>query len=131
MAIEYFTKWVEAKLVTNVSSATIKKFFCQNIIYCYGVPRHITVDNAMYFDNMMYKDFCHHVGTKVAFASVYHPQSNGVVERANALVIEALKKIFEGEKKRKMGQSPTTGSMESQSPGQQVLHHSGCCSELK
>jgi hypothetical protein len=46
MAIEYFMKWVKAKPVTNVSSATIKKFFCPNIIYCYGVPQHITVDNA-------------------------------------------------------------------------------------
>jgi hypothetical protein len=25
--IEYFTKWVEAKLVTNIASATIQKFF--------------------------------------------------------------------------------------------------------
>jgi hypothetical protein len=27
VAVEYFTLWVEAKLVTNISSATIKKFF--------------------------------------------------------------------------------------------------------
>jgi hypothetical protein len=27
VAVEYFTKWVEAKPITNVSSATIKKFF--------------------------------------------------------------------------------------------------------
>jgi hypothetical protein len=35
----------------------------------------------------------------VAFAYVYHPQSNRAVERANALVFEAIKKILEGEKK--------------------------------
>jgi hypothetical protein len=38
---------------------------------------------------------------EVAFPSVYHPQSNRVAERANALVFEAVKKIFEGEKKGK------------------------------
>jgi hypothetical protein len=27
IAVEYFTKWVEEKLLTNVSSATIIKFF--------------------------------------------------------------------------------------------------------
>jgi hypothetical protein len=37
----------------------------------------------------------------VAFASVYHPQSNGTVERANVLIFEAIKKILEGEKKGK------------------------------
>jgi hypothetical protein len=58
VAIKHFMKWIEAKPLTNVSSATIKKFFWQNIIYRYGVPRHITVDNAKYFDNAMFKEFC-------------------------------------------------------------------------
>jgi hypothetical protein len=57
ITVEYFTKWIEAKLLTNVSSATIKKLFWQNIICRYGVPRHITVDNAKYFDNAMFKEF--------------------------------------------------------------------------
>jgi hypothetical protein len=39
----------------------------------------------------MFKDFYHQVGMKVAFAVVYHSQSNGVVERANALIFEAIK----------------------------------------
>jgi hypothetical protein len=38
---------------------------------------------------------------KVAFALVYHPQSNGAIERVNALIFEAIKKILEGEKKGK------------------------------
>jgi hypothetical protein len=38
---------------------------------------------------------------KVAFASVYHPQSNGAVERANTLIFEGIKKILKGEKKGK------------------------------
>jgi serine protease inhibitor len=80
VAVEYFTKWVEAKTVTNISSATIQKFFWQNIICRYGVPQQIIIDNAKYFNGAMFKDFCHQVETKVAFAFVYHPQSNGAVE---------------------------------------------------
>jgi hypothetical protein len=76
IVVEYFTKWIEAKPLTNVSPASIKKFFWQNIICRYGVPRHITVDNAKYFDNATFKGFCHQIGMKVDFASVYHPQSN-------------------------------------------------------
>jgi hypothetical protein len=49
VAIEYSTKWVEAKPVTNITSATIQKFFWHNIIYHYGVPQQITIDNAKYF----------------------------------------------------------------------------------
>jgi hypothetical protein len=65
------------------------------------VPRHITVDNAKYFDNTMFKEFCQQIGKKVAFASVYHPQSNGAVEKANRLIYQAMKTILEGEKKGK------------------------------
>jgi IS30 family transposase len=99
IAMEYFTKWIEAKPLTNVSSTTIKRFFWQNIVYRYGVPRHITVDNTIYFDNAMFKEFCQQIGMKVAFASVYHPQSNGVVEKANCLIFQAMKKILEGEER--------------------------------
>jgi hypothetical protein len=101
IAVAYFTKWIEAIALTNMSSASIKKFFWQNIICRYGVPRHITVDNAKYFDNAMFKSFCQQIRTKVAFASVYHPQSNGAVERAISLIFKGIKKILEGEKKGK------------------------------
>jgi hypothetical protein len=46
----------------------------------------------------MFKEFCRQIGTKVAFASIYHPQSNGAVEKANSLIFKAMKKILEGEK---------------------------------
>jgi hypothetical protein len=95
IVVEYFTKWIKAKPLTNMTSATIKKFFWQNIICWYGVPRQLTVDNAMF------KEFCQQISTKVAFASVYHPQSNGAVEKANSLIFQAMKKILEGEKKGK------------------------------
>jgi hypothetical protein len=49
----------------------------------------------------MLKDFYHQVVTKVSFASIYHPQSNRAVERANTLIFEAINKILEGEKKGK------------------------------
>jgi hypothetical protein len=47
----------------------------------------------------MFKDFCQQIRTKVAFTSVYHPQSNGIVVREQ--IFEAIKKILEGEKKGK------------------------------
>jgi hypothetical protein len=59
--------------VTNITSATIQKFFWQNIICRYRVPQQITMDNAKYFNSAMFKDFYHQVRTKVSFASIYHP----------------------------------------------------------
>jgi hypothetical protein len=101
VTVEYITKWVEAKPVANITSTTIQKFLWKNIICCYEAPQQITIDNAKYFDSVMFKDFCHQVGTKVSFTSVYYPQSNGAVERDNAMIFEAIKKILEGENKGK------------------------------
>jgi hypothetical protein len=101
VAISYFTKWVEAKLVTNITSATIQKFLWQNIICHYRVPQQITIDNAKYFDSTMFNNFYHQIRMKVSFAFVYHPKLNRAVERANALIFVAIKKILEGQKKGK------------------------------
>ena len=46
VAVEYFTKWIEAKPLINITSETIRKFFLQNIICRFGVLREITVDNG-------------------------------------------------------------------------------------
>jgi hypothetical protein len=101
VAVEYFMIWVEVKPVANITSTTIKRFFWQNIICRYNIPQQITVDNAKYFNNDMFKDLHHQGGMKVAFASIYHPQSNGAVERVNAIIFKAIKKILEDEKKGK------------------------------
>jgi IS30 family transposase len=58
------------------------------------VPRKITVDNTKQFDCHIFKDFCHQMGVEAAFASVYNPQSNGAVEKANALIFTTIKKIL-------------------------------------
>jgi ribonuclease HI len=101
VAVEYFTKWIEARAVSTITSKTAQKFFWQNIVCRFGVPSELTVDNGKQFDSQDFKDFCFSIGTKLAFASVYHPQSNGVVERANGKIFTAIKKMLLDDKKGK------------------------------
>jgi hypothetical protein len=68
VAVEYFTKWTEVKPLVNIAAVGLKRFFWQNIICYFGVPREITVDNAKQFDYHLFKDLCYHMGVKVAFA---------------------------------------------------------------
>jgi hypothetical protein len=101
VVVEYFTKWVEVKPLVNIVAAGLRRFFWQNIVCRFGVPREITVNNAKQFDYHIFKDFCHQMGVEAAFASVYHPQSNGTVEKANELIFTAIKKILENQPKGK------------------------------
>ena len=70
----------------------MQKFFRQNIVCRFGVPKEITIiDNGKQFDCSSFREFCSHLGTKLCFASVYHSQSNGVVERANGIIFAGIK----------------------------------------
>lgn len=68
--------------------------FWQNIICRFGVPRILIVDNGKQFDSDKFRNFCKSMGTQLAFASVYHLESNGVVERANGAVFSAISKTL-------------------------------------
>jgi hypothetical protein len=46
VAVGYFTKSVQTKPLANIKAPTIQKFFWQNIINRFGVPRELTVDNG-------------------------------------------------------------------------------------
>jgi transposase InsO family protein len=72
----------------------MKKFFWQNIICRFRVPRTVTVDNGKQFDSDKFKEFCKSLGTTLVFTSVYHPKSNGVVERASRIVFLAISKTL-------------------------------------
>ena len=59
------------------------------------------MDNGKQFDSQHFKEFCHSVGTKLMFALVYHPQSNGAVERPNGIMFTSIKKCLFLKKKGK------------------------------
>jgi hypothetical protein len=50
VVVDYFTKWVEAKAFANITATTIQKFFWQNIVCRFYVPRELIVDNGKQFD---------------------------------------------------------------------------------
>jgi hypothetical protein len=94
VVVEYFSKWIEAKPLATITSITVQKFFWQNIVCRFGVPKDITVDNGTQFDAEAFKEFCDQIGTKIHFASVRHPESNGLVERANGIIMTRIMKLI-------------------------------------
>jgi hypothetical protein len=80
VAVEYFSKWIEAKPLATIISATVQKFFWQNIVCRFSVLKTITIDNRTPFDAETFKAFCDQIGTKIHFTLVRHPESNGLVE---------------------------------------------------
>lgn len=88
--VDKFTKWIEAKPIEKLDSATAIQSITE-IIFRFGVPHNIITANASNFDSDEFREFCYTHGTRVDYASVAHPQSNGQAERANGLVLQGLK----------------------------------------
>jgi transposase InsO family protein len=92
VAIEYFSKWIEAKDLATITLSTISKFFCQNIIYRFSVPKSLSIDNGTQFDSEAFRAICSQMGTNMHVASIKHLESNGLVERANNIILLGITK---------------------------------------
>jgi transposase InsO family protein len=90
VAVDKFTKWIEAKLVTSITAAKAIEFVKQ-IMYRFGVPNMIIMDNSTQFTAREFRDFCDEAGIHVNYASMSHLQSNGQVERSNGMILQGLK----------------------------------------
>jgi transposase InsO family protein len=91
VAIDKFSKWIEAVPVTNQEPTTVVKFF-ESIVYRYSVPNSIITDNGTNFTLGEFQEFAKELGIKIKYASMAHPKSNGQVKKANGLVCAGLKK---------------------------------------
>ncbi|GJT19932.1 reverse transcriptase domain-containing protein [Tanacetum coccineum] len=91
VAVDYFTKWIEAKPVTTIIGNQVKKFVWDNIVCRFGLPGEIVSDNGKQFRDNTFKDWCEKLCIRQCFASVKHPQTNSLVERANRSLGEGIK----------------------------------------
>jgi transposase InsO family protein len=91
VAVDKFTKWIEAMPVTNQGAEAAIKFI-ESIIYRFGMPHSIISDNGSNFTSDAFRKFCGDLGIRLSYASVAHPQTNGQVEKANGLVCDGIKK---------------------------------------
>nr|GEV13129.1 protein NYNRIN-like [Tanacetum cinerariifolium] len=99
VVMDYFTKWIEMKAVATITGSQVKKLVWDNIVCRFDLSGEIVSDNGKQFSNNPFKDWCEKLNITQRFASVKHPQSNGLVERANQSLGEGFKdRLDEGNK---------------------------------
>jgi transposase InsO family protein len=91
MAIDKFTKWIEVKPVTCPKADRVLDFL-DELVHRYGLPHCIITDLGSNFNNHQFWEYCANSGIDVRYVLVAHPRANGQVERANGMVLDALKK---------------------------------------
>ncbi|GJU27456.1 reverse transcriptase domain-containing protein [Tanacetum coccineum] len=91
VAMNYFYQWIKPKPVATITGNQVKKFVWENIVCRFGLPGEIISDNGKQFRDNPFKDWCEKLCIQQHFASVKHPQTNGLVERANRSLGEGIK----------------------------------------
>ncbi|XP_022003863.1 uncharacterized protein K02A2.6-like [Helianthus annuus] len=92
VAVDYFTKWVEARLFTVISGYNVTRFFWEQIVCRFGLPLYIISDNAKQFAENPFKRWCENLKINQVFSSVAHPQGNGQVEQINRRIVDGIKR---------------------------------------
>ena len=98
VGIDYFTKWVEAELLTKITQQNVKNFIWKSIVCRFGVPRILVPNDGWQFDNTPFRDFCKQFGIKNHYSSLSHLQANGQAEVANQSLLKIIKTRLEGAK---------------------------------
>jgi len=75
VAIDYFTKWVEAKALAKTTAADVKDFLWKQVICRFGLPKVIISDGGPPFKSVQFKDFLSDMNIQHRVVSVAYPQS--------------------------------------------------------
>ncbi|XP_053194179.1 uncharacterized protein LOC128378637 [Scomber japonicus] len=93
VAVDAYTGWPEAVPTKKEDALTVVKFLLNQYIPTHGFPKKIRSDNGTHFKNKHLQAVEAQLGLKHAFGTVYHPQSQGKVERMNQTIKGKIGKI--------------------------------------
>ena len=94
VAVDYFTKWVEAEPLRSKSAESVAQFLF-SLICRHGCSEIQINDQGREFVNASSTRLHELTGVKQRITSPYHPQSNGLTERNNRTIQNSLLKVLE------------------------------------
>nr|GEX07663.1 reverse transcriptase domain-containing protein [Tanacetum cinerariifolium] len=101
VAVDYLSKWVEAKALP-INDAKVVVKFLKYLFSRFGIPQAIISDRGTHFYNDQFTRVMIKYGVTHRLATAYHPQTSGQVEVSN----RGLKRILE----RMVGENRTSWS---------------------
>ncbi|GJS21432.1 reverse transcriptase domain-containing protein [Tanacetum coccineum] len=90
VAVDYLSKWVEAKALPTNDARVVCKFL-KSLFARFGAPRAIISDRGTHFCNDQFAKVMLKYGVTHRLSTAYHPQTSGQVEVSN----RSLKRILE------------------------------------
>ena len=94
LAMDYVSKWVEAKACPINDANIVVGFIQRNVLSRYGALRPIINDEGSHFANKLFAKFLSRYGDIHVIGLAYHPQLNGQAEISNREIKNILEKTI-------------------------------------
>jgi transposase InsO family protein len=99
ICINKFSKWIEYKPLVQATSKKVAELL-DDIIHQFSLPNSIISDLGSTFISADFWDFYEERCISVKYVLVAHPRTNSQVERANDMILDALKKrLYKNDRK--------------------------------
>ena len=90
--VDYYSRWVEAVPLKDTTSPVIAEALINNFVARYGCPEYVLTDQGSNLTGTFISDFYTILQANKLTTTAYHPQTNGLTERMNGIIKEALTK---------------------------------------
>ena len=95
--VDYYSKFIEVAQLKHITSLEIINH-CKSQFARHGIPDIFFSDNGPQFSSSMFDQFSIEYGFQHHTSSPYHPQSNGMAEKAVQTIKNILRKVTEDKK---------------------------------
>ena len=93
--IDVLTRYLICEPLKTKSALEVAQVFFDSIICKQGVPKTVVTDNGKEFVNSIFEEVAKLLNMTHLKTTAYHPQANGVIERANGSVVNILRTLVQ------------------------------------
>ena len=91
---DHFTRWHDALPIPDATAPTVATTLDERVFSYMGLPEQIHTDQGVQFQSQLMAELCTLWGVEKTHTTPYHPQSNGIVERNNRTLGDALRTLL-------------------------------------
>ena len=95
---DHFTKHVLAHVTPDQTAKTLANFLYGGYISIFGALARLLSDRGTSFTISITEELCKILGIKWLQTTLYHPQTNGLVERSHQMIMHMIGKLEKDEK---------------------------------
>ena len=87
---DYWTKWMEAYAMEDQQAETVAAKLVDEFVCRFGVPMELHSDQGRNFESAVFQEMCKLLGITKTRTTPYNPKSDGMVERYNRTIVNAV-----------------------------------------